>query len=148
MYILIIIIAIIIFVIWTNKKSTIETFNPYLNYDRIYPGLFSLNTDYMPYNKSYYMYPDGYYKPSASAPNYRYYPGYRDYWYIPMHEYLKSWMGSRDEAPLQNPNCIIPSSTSEYCIKQYIESTGNLDLAIQSCTVPAKYSPQCLNQKG
>lgn len=142
--IIIFVVVIILFTASSRSHSTIETFNPYLNYNMIYPSLYSVKMDYAPYNKSFYMFPDGYYKPSASAPNYRYYPGYRDYWYIPKHEYLKSWMNGPDPAIKTNPKCTIPSSTSEYCVNKFIQNTGNLDLAINSCTLPPKISPECV----
>lgn len=154
---ILILILIVIYLIYYNYNTkneiiTIEAFNPYLNYNRIYPSLYSINENYGPYNKSFYMFPDGYYKPSAVAPNYRYYPGYRDYWYIPKHEYLKSWMNGANTPSVMNAtnpkfkipsSCIIPTSTSEYCVDKFIRSTGNLDLAIASCTIPPKVSPAC-----
>lgn len=139
-------VIIILYMIFTSSSGTgtIETFNPYLNYNMIYPSLYSLKRDYGPYNKSFYMFPDGYYKPSPTAFNWRYYPGYRDYWYIPKHEYLKSWMNGPDPAVKMDPRCVVPSATSEFCVNRYIQQTGNLDMAISACTTPPQISGSCM----
>jgi len=136
---------IILFVINFDNK-TIEGFNPYLDYSRIYPSTYAFTADYGPYNKSFYMYPEGYYQPynlSVYPGNFRYNPGYGDYWYIPKHEYLKSWMGVPDLPPPIPTNCVVPASISEYCVNQHIQENGNLDLAIGACTVPPSISESC-----
>jgi len=149
----IIIFAIMLFLVIlyniSNSVQTIEGFNPYLDYSRIYPSLYAFTGDYGPYNKSYYMFPDGYYQPynrSVYPGNFRYNPGYSDYWYIPKHEYLKSWMGVPETVPVVPPiptNCVVPASISEYCVNQHIQENGNLDLAIGACTVPPSISESC-----
>jgi hypothetical protein len=168
----IIFIAVIIFICIAYKNSskpekTIERFNPYLDYPRAYPSTFALNRDYMPYSKSFYMFPDGgnilnptymFPNPSLFFPdtnsfkvgnqgnyprNLRYNAGYGDYAYIPKHEYLKNWMGVPDQVGPIRPVCVVPTSTSEYCVNRHMREDGNLNSAIRACTVPASISESC-----
>lgn len=133
-----VIIGIIIYIIYINQKKTIENFNPYLDYPRAYPSTFALNRDYLPYDKSFYMFPDGVINLNYPI-NARYSPGYRDYAYIPKHEYLKNWTGL-NTIPT---NCMVPTSISEYCVNEHMNENGNLDLAIRACVVPASVSESC-----
>lgn len=176
----IIFIAVIIFIYMVYKNSskklsdqTIEEFNPYLDYPRAYPSTFSLNRNYMPYSKSFYMFPGGgnihnstYMYPNLHLTipntnsiqvgnqgnyprNLRYNAGYGDYAYIPKHEYLKNWMGVPDQiSPISpigpiRPTCVVPPSISEYCVNQHIQENGNLNSAIRSCTIPSSISESC-----
>lgn len=147
-------IGLILIIIYSiaNSTKSIEGFNPYLDFTRAYPSTFALNRDYGPYNKSFYMYPDGYYQPynrSAYPGNFRYNPGYGDYWYIPKHEYLKNWMGapeSRDtpisyliDQTYPNNNTALPNLVGRALTEDLIFPTQS------NCIVPASISEYCVN---
>lgn len=119
--IIIAIVVIILVIISTNIKQ-IEHFNPY--YNRFNPTFFN-NGNITGYNVEITRF---------EPRNIRYNPGYSDYLYIPKHEYLKNVMDGPNFTPFITP------SISEYCVNQWIQETGNLDLAIQSCSVPPSIS--------
>jgi len=119
------------------------------NYSRVYPGIYS--------------YERAYGEPFWPGKTWRFNPSYRDYWYIPSHEILDQQVngfGGRQAGvdsyanairPI-NPNfigfnqtdCMVPSHTSEYCVHQKIQETGNFNYAINSCLVPASVSESCI----
>lgn len=123
----IIIVAIIAFYILSVKS--VENFNPYLNYNRVYPGLYSYYDTELR-DKSYYMFPNG--QINLNARNSRYNPGYSDYAYIPKHEYLKHAMNS--------PDRINPRSISEYCVSEKLNEGVDFDYAVKSCITPPSIS--------
>lgn len=86
---------------------SLESFNPYLDYSRVYPGLFSWR---YPFNAST-----------------RY---YGDYWYIPVHEYMDFWMNGAIPSDYLNP-----PYTSESCVDKRFRETGDLNEASEYCTL-------------
>jgi len=146
--IFIILIIIVLFIELYPKSQAVEGFNPWLDYSRAYPGTFSYKYGYGPFFRPFYnSWPGtssyGYGRFNSVWPgNVRYNPGYSDYWYIPAHEYLNNWMNG--DAGLDVPNgCIVPPSTSEYCVHKKVQETGNLDQSIAECTVPPTISGSC-----
>jgi hypothetical protein len=137
---IIVIIAIIYIALHRSNKmdSFTEGFNPWIDYSRAYPGTFSYKYGYGPYYRSFL---------TSYPGNIRYYPGYSDYWYIPAHEYLNNWINgsptSEGGTMIVPDSCIIPPSTSEYCVNKRMQEDGNLDLAIYNCTVPATIPDNC-----
>ena len=95
-WMIILIIGLIVFYLIYKSTKSIEKFNPYFNYSRTYPSNFTFNRNIDPYNKSLHIFQSRFSnKNQLSNPihNSRYNSRYRDYVYIPKHEYLKNWMG-------------------------------------------------------
>lgn len=139
-----------------------EDFNPYLNYSRVYPGIFSFKYGFQPYQGFPGSVPDFldmYPESIGSWPgNIRYNPGFRDYWYIPAQEVLNAQVNGLprqylvDNLPLEwdysyrgiaPDDCIIPPITDGTCVQNEVQRTGNLDFSINKCTVPATISDSC-----
>lgn len=79
----------------------------------------------------------GYYSPTERRRfNRRFDPRYRDYAYIPQHEYLKRAVNNYRP----NVTALVPSYISEYCVNQRLQETGNINKAIQSCVLPPSIS--------
>ena len=128
--------------LWNIQKQIVEGFNPYLDYNRAYPGIFAFNSDYGPFNKSFYMYPDGIYQPNQPFKQkavylggYRYNPGYSDYWYIPKYEYMKRWMGS------PNPGLNSLKDVTAYTPGEYLQNVQNISVVRPVEKYPANAQP-------
>lgn len=121
--------------------SNKEEFNPYIDYSRVYPGTFSYRHGYGPY---YRPFNDSWPGPVHidGRRQVRHNPGYRDYHYIPKHQYLNRWVNAPNGEGVPN-ECTTPPITSEYCVKVRTEHTGNLDKAIFDCTTPPRISESC-----
>src|ERR1700733_4814343 len=138
--IFIIVIVIVIYLLNRNGRDIVnndvikEDFNPWLDYGRAYPGTFSFRNGYGQFYRPFY---------NAYPGNVRYNPSYSDYWYIPAQEYLSNWMGISEEGKTIPNSCIVPPITSENCMQKQFQQTGNLDLSIAKCTVPATVSDAC-----
>jgi hypothetical protein len=157
-WVFIVIIILLFVIIYFYPSALTEGFNPYLDYSRAYPALYALTKEYGPYNKSFFMYPEGYYdpnNPSVYPGNFRYNPGYGDYAYIPKHEYLKSWMGvgigsNSETYPYPRNALEEPGAPIEIFpgINQNSPPTvwPKYNLS-QDCIVPASLSEGCVNQK-
>lgn len=122
-----------------QKRSSIESFDPLLDYSRTHPGTFAYNNSaaYLPLYRSW---PNNLSFPTLYDQwpgNLRYNPGYSDYWYIPAHEYLKNWMGRGSDVPNWSEsdyyNYYYPLTTSTECVQNEIQQTGNLDLSVYRC---------------
>jgi len=156
-------IVVFLFIMWAifsfrPRKSfggLIESFNPYLDYSRVYPGTFAFTGDFGVLGKSYYMYPDGIHLPPVGG-NVRYSPGYRDYYYIPSHEYMKQAMGrgynhSRGTGQfiggISAPVGPYKAASGGQPAHPPMPSTSN-----SSCVVPPRISEYCvhnqINQNG
>ena len=130
----------LIYVIYAHlylRESEGFGFNPYIDYSRVYPGTFAFTQGFGPFDKSYYMYPDGIYMPPVGG-NARVSPGYRDYAYIGVHEYMKHAMGreypwNAQDFTYEN---VVPPNISAYCVQTRIRENGNLDEAITFCQTP------------
>ena len=132
---------IILNILCSSSRDMIEGFNPWLDYSRAYPGTFSYRYGYGPFFRPFYNSWPG--NPQfGTYGNVRYNPGYSDYWYIPAHEYLNRWMNGPDGLVVPD-GCIVPPHTSEYCVNERVQETGNLDAAIAQCTVPSSVSESC-----
>lgn len=121
-----------------GRSSESFGFNPYFDYSRVYPGTFAFTQDFGMFDKSYYMYPDGIYMPPVGISNIRVSPGYRDYWYIGAHEYMKYAMGreypyNARDFTFEN---VVPPNISSYCVQTLMRENGNLDEAIAVCQNP------------
>lgn len=77
--VLIIFLIIFIYLNLSNKKEGYDN----LDYSRVYPGLFAYQQNYL--------------ESCGYSPSF-----YRDYWYIPAHEYLDFWMNGK----IPNQNCL------------------------------------------
>lgn len=132
----------------------IETFNPYLDYSRLYPGIAAFKPGYGPYYNpvediilDYRNYQNDFIEPR----NLRYNPGYFDYWYIPAHNMLNRWINGVGD-PYNYPTglvngTVIPPLVDQNCINSEIQKTGNLDLAVFNCTIPATIVDDCYSYK-
>lgn len=60
--------------------------------------------------------------------------GHNDHLYIPMQDYYDE---TKNSYRTQN-SFNLPQSTSEYCVSQQVQQTGDLELAINNCLVPGK----------
>jgi len=118
----------IIIIVWKLTKKTKEGFGSYYDYTRAYPSDFAFRPGY----NYYYPYLD-------HGRNIRYNAGYRDYWYIPAHAYMDNWMNG--VAP--ESQCIAPPVSSESCLFDMMQQTGNLDLSMARCTYPGPISESC-----
>jgi hypothetical protein len=122
--------------IYTPKKN-IENFNPLLDYSRVYPGTFSYKygygTYYRPYNNKLH-------NNNIIPYNKRYNAGYRDYHYIPAHEYLNNWMNGNKGIP---DSCINPAKISEYCVNNKLNNNIDIGNTIESCITPMSISESC-----
>jgi hypothetical protein len=65
--------------------------------------------------------------------------GHGDYWYMPVQDYYDE----KQNAYIPPESCLVPNSTSEYCVNKQLQQTGNMDVAISRCQVPAKTSASC-----
>jgi hypothetical protein len=172
---IIIILLFFISIYYIYNSPILEAFNPYLDYSRAYPSTYALTQEYGPYNKSFFMYPEGYYKPfnqSVYPGNFRYNPGYGDYAYIPKHEYLKSWMGagigtSSEQSERFEQDGVLAMDSETYPYPQLpLEAPGgvsqifpginsgadptiwpNYNYIPQDCVRPASLSSECVNQR-
>ena len=138
-----VIVFIIVCLLFGKNNKIKEHFNPYLDYTRAYPGTFAYKPGYGPY-----------YDPNIEIGygNIRYNPGYRDYWYIPVHNYMDKWMNGipREVALSMTPlkdnisgNCVVPPSISEYCVNERLNDGEYFDDAISRCIVPYSVSESC-----
>ena len=63
-------------------------------------------------------------------------------WYIPVQDYYDE----KQNGYILRESFNVSPSTSEYCVNKQLQQTGNLELAISKCQVPAKSSglaPAC-----
>ena len=67
--------------------------------------------------------------------------GHGKYWHIPVHNYYDDVKNSY----YIPQSCDIPQSTSEYCVNQQLQQTGDLELAISNCMTPSRTGVECTN---
>lgn len=94
---------------------------------RVYPGLFAYQKGFSSYSHPY---------TSLPFPNNMngYHAKRTDYWYIPAHESLNSWInGYSGTQNFKIPQTINTSDDNRTCINQCLQNHGNLDLAINQC---------------
>lgn len=63
-----------------------------------------------------------------------------DSWYGPVQQYYNI---SVNDNPNNDSYCIVPGSTSEYCVHKQVQETGNLGLAMSRCRLPQSTSGGC-----
>lgn len=122
------IIVLAVLLIYLSNNRHYENFNPSLNYSRVYPGIFSFRDHDLwrnyPFNYGFF----------------RYNPGYRDYYYIPMHESLDLWTNGPYG---RGNNCVVPPSISSECMAERLSDGVTYEQALINCTVPSSISESC-----
>lgn len=123
------VLIVLLFMVWlfrTMKSKEKFMIYPYVprasyNFTRMYPGIFSVQW----------------------PGNIRYNPSYRDYWYIPAHEYLDYWFNGPGYRYLPN-ECVVPASINESCVDAKLSEKGmSIQNATNTCYVPASISESC-----
>jgi hypothetical protein len=148
-YIILIILFILLLIVsLINNNNKTEGFlidpidNTRYNTSRVYPGIFSG----LPRPTRYYPLRNGYPLTRISilrngyqdVPiNLRYMAGYRDYWYIPAHEQMKSWMYSSQD---WNPPNLMPYKEGETCISERMADGNDFYNASDMCRFPGPIS--------
>jgi hypothetical protein len=109
--------------VWVYSTPTREDFGIYpnnLQAMRVHPGLMT----------------------GSMPPSIRYQPPYRQYWYIPAHEYMDLWQNGYRERYVPN-ECVIPPSVSDDCFDIKVRETGDVHEAARSCFIPPSISESC-----
>jgi hypothetical protein len=65
--------------------------------------------------------------------------GHENYWYIPIQDYYDEKQNNK----ISPTSCVVPGSTSEYCVNKQLQETGDIDLSIARCSVPSRCSVSC-----